>query len=164
MTRTAIACAVLAIMCLPPLALAQEPDPADGRYAMSKTDDGFLRLDTRTGMVSVCRRKATDWVCESVADERAMMEREITRLEQENGELRERIARLEKPAEPAEPQAKEPGSPETDKFEFELPSKQDMDKVMTFFEDVMRRLRDMVKSMEQEKRQEQQDPAKPDRT
>lgn len=120
-----------------------------GRFEMNETDDGFLRLDTKTGTVSVCHRKATEWVCESVADERAALEGEIERLSEENAGLRERVAALERgTGEAARPREKDGAGSET--LELELPSKQDMDKVMSFFEDAMRRLKDMVDNLKQE--------------
>ena len=40
-----------------------------GRYAMTPAGDGFLRLDTATGAVSICRQKLDAWTCEGVADD-----------------------------------------------------------------------------------------------
>lgn len=123
-----------------------------GRFTMSETDDGFLRLDTKLGTVSTCRRRSGDWVCESVADERAAMESEIEKLAEENEKLRGRIAALES----GEPQSAMPEAKKDDegsKLELELPSKEDMDKVMTFFEDAMRRLKDMVDNLEKKENQ-----------
>ena len=45
------------------------------RYAMKDVEDGILRLDTYTGTVSYCRRKADAWVCESAVDDRNRAER-----------------------------------------------------------------------------------------
>jgi hypothetical protein len=39
-----------------------------GRYTMTPTDGGFVRLDTETGAVSFCSRKDTQWFCEPAND------------------------------------------------------------------------------------------------
>ena len=75
--------AVAFIGCAVP-AFAQTPDLEDKRFTFHKVDDGFLRLDGRTGAVSLCRRPESGWVCGAVPDERAALENEIARLANEN--------------------------------------------------------------------------------
>ena len=60
----------------------------NGRYAMTPTDGGFLRLDTRTGMVSLCAVSAGAVACRAGADERKALEDEIARLSGENARLK----------------------------------------------------------------------------
>ena len=48
----------------------------------------MLRLDTRTGAVSICAKKETGWACNAVPDERQALENEIARLQGENGALK----------------------------------------------------------------------------
>lgn len=62
------------------------PDSDNGRYTMSQTGDGFLRLDTRTGAMSACTNK-NGWVCRVVPDERAALDAEIGRLQRETASL-----------------------------------------------------------------------------
>jgi hypothetical protein len=86
----------------PPGAAAAPPDAADsanGRFAMTPVVDGFLRLDTRTGQVSLCTLASGQVQCRASADERAALEAEIDRLASENKRL--------KAAAPAPPQAAE---------------------------------------------------------
>src|SRR6478735_10416926 len=59
------------------------PDTENGRYALSTTPDGVLRLDTRTGAVSTCNNSGTGWACYAVPDERAALDSEIGRLQTE---------------------------------------------------------------------------------
>lgn len=78
------------------LAVPAHADNHAGRYSMSETEDGFLRLDRETGAVSHCRAKGTDWACEAVPDDRTAYEDEIARLMAELEEMRARVsARLE---------------------------------------------------------------------
>lgn len=67
--------------------------PADenGRYALSATDNGYLRLDTRTGAVSICTGKG-GWTCRVVPDERAALDQEIGRLRGQIDRLKTQLA------------------------------------------------------------------------
>jgi len=49
------------------------PDTENGRYALSPSGDGVLRLDTRTGAISTCNNSGAGWACYAVPDERAAM-------------------------------------------------------------------------------------------
>jgi hypothetical protein len=63
------------------------PDSEGGRYTFNPVTDGVLRLDTRTGQVSLCSRNDLDWACRVVPDERPALETEIARLQGENATL-----------------------------------------------------------------------------
>ena len=69
-------------------AAAQSPDADDKRFTLHKVDDGYLRLDGRSGAVSLCTRPDSGWVCRAVPDERSALESEIGRLAAENAELK----------------------------------------------------------------------------
>jgi hypothetical protein len=75
----------------------QEPaaagDAANGRYAMTPVAEGFLRLDTRSGQVSLCTIQKDEAQkvlaqCRASADERAALQAEIDRLAKENAALK----------------------------------------------------------------------------
>jgi len=38
----------------------------DSRYTFNRADDGYLRLDGRTGHVSICTRRSVGWACQAV--------------------------------------------------------------------------------------------------
>ena len=69
-------------------AAAQSPDADDKRFTLHKVDDGYLRLDGRSGAVSLCTRPDSGWVCRAMPDERSALENEIGRLAAENAELK----------------------------------------------------------------------------
>jgi hypothetical protein len=120
----------------------------DSRYTFNRADDGYLRLDGRTGQVSMCTRRAVGWACQAVPDERTALEAEIARLQGENVALKkEFIARnLPLPGtvkpEPPAPKAEEP--------RVQLPSDADLNKVMTFMEKVWRRLVEMIVTLQKD--------------
>ncbi|MCO6389826.1 hypothetical protein GTW25_02130 [Aliihoeflea aestuarii] len=58
-------------------ALAQETE----RYRMERTEDGFVRMDTTTGQMSVCQEQSGQLVCRTATDERLAYEDRIDDLE-----------------------------------------------------------------------------------
>src|SRR5580704_2044094 len=38
----------------------------DNRYTFKRADEGYLRLDGRTGQVSLCTRRVVGWACQAV--------------------------------------------------------------------------------------------------
>jgi hypothetical protein len=68
----------------------QEPalDLANPRFAYHKIDDGYLRLDLRSGEVATCRQHPGGWTCTLAAEERTALESEIARLQRDNAVLK----------------------------------------------------------------------------
>lgn len=129
------------------------PDSENGRYTFSTTDDGVLRLDTRSGKVSACTRKAGDWACYAVPDERAALDAEIGRLAAENARLKQALAAQGADAGKLDdvlPKADvlrpggESGARSQNRIEIPLPSDADIDRAMSFLERVWQRLIDMA--------------------
>ena len=135
---------ILAALLIPLLILiayradAENVSDAPGRFTLNEVEGGFLRLDTVDGRVSLCHRKGVDWVCELVADDREAFDAEIGRLIEENSALRDDLAAL-----------KRGGGNKDDLSGIELPSREDIDRVMAFFDQMMRRFFDMVKSLQE---------------
>jgi hypothetical protein len=82
--------ALIAGFCLiaPAFADVTPPDNAGGRYTFGKVADGFVRLDTQTGEVSMCSQRAVGWACQAAPEDRAVLESEIARLRAENVALK----------------------------------------------------------------------------
>lgn len=59
-----------------------------GRYAIERVSDGILRLDSVTGIVSICSPQRKIWSCRTITDDA-----EALRLENER--LKARLAELE---------------------------------------------------------------------
>jgi hypothetical protein len=83
---------IVVVVCTAQVVLlrAQEPshDLADARFAFHKIDDGYLRLDLRTGEVATCRQREAGWTCTLTPEERAALESEIARLQRESALLK----------------------------------------------------------------------------
>jgi hypothetical protein len=65
------------------------PESENGRFTMSPVAGGVMRMDTRTGKISICRQKGDAWACEAAADDRGAYEQEIARLQ-------DKVAKLER--------------------------------------------------------------------
>ena len=89
------AAAVVAVGCMlgPVAAEDAAPEGDKGRYTMSSTPDGVIRLDTRTGSISTCSNAAGNgWSCYAVPDARAAMDAEIGRLQAETEKRKTQLA------------------------------------------------------------------------
>lgn len=81
--------AVLASVALP--AQAEEA----GRYTLEKSGTGYVRMDTRTGEMSICEERGGQLVCKLAADERAAFQDELDRLQSKLTGLEQRLATVE---------------------------------------------------------------------
>ena len=91
MISKALALVITGCLLAPALADDATPDSEQGRYTFSKVAEGFLRLNTQTGEVSVCSQRAVGWACQAVPEDRAVLENEIARLRSENAALKKDI-------------------------------------------------------------------------
>jgi hypothetical protein len=112
-----------------------------GRYAMTPAGDGFLRLDTATGAVSICRQKLDAWTCEGVADDALALKQEVDRLTGENQELKDKLAKAEAREAQAGPL---PANPST-----QFPALT-LDEMTDFINKMIRRLQDLVRDLKQQ--------------
>jgi hypothetical protein len=139
-----VAAFVQAFVLLAPAANAQSaPDGDNGRYSFSPVSDGMLRLDTRTGQVSLCAKKDTGWACNAVPDERSALESEIARLQRENGTMKKDMLARGLPL-PSGVAGSAPDKQRELNVTVPLPSDAEIDRMMTAFEKMWRRLVEMV--------------------
>jgi hypothetical protein len=171
-SRFSLSILVLSILVIPALVLAlgvaganaappqAMPDTENGRYALSTTPDGVLRLDTRTGAISTCSNSGAGWACYAVPDERAALDVEIGRLQADNEKLKKELAarepvvtgKIEEPMPKSDSLKKsEPKIAEGErKLEIPLPSDRDMERVMSFLERAWRRLIEMANRVQKD--------------
>ena len=65
------------------LAIAPAAARDSGRYQLERGEDGFVRLDTYTGQMSLCREVRNDLRCEAATDDIADLREENERLRNE---------------------------------------------------------------------------------
>ena len=154
--------AVAGVLSAAPADAQTTPDGDGGRYKFSPTvDGGVLRLDTRTGSVSNCAKRDTaGWACYAVPDERDALDAEIGRLQTENTRLKDELKKRDFAANNSDttaPNAKNdnPDTGKTDagkgsRLELQLPSDQDVDRMVSFLERAWRRLVDAANRMQRD--------------
>lgn len=113
-------------------AFSEETD----RYKLEKSANGYVRMDTRTGAMSICEERSGQLVCKMAADERAAFQDEVDRLQGSVKTLDERVAKLENSL--------------SARLESQLPSEEDFNKTMGYMERFLRGFMDIVKDMDKD--------------
>lgn len=139
--------------------VANAEDPP-GRYTMTPTDGGFIRLDTQTGAMSMCSGKEGAWACKAMPDDQKALHDKIARLEEENRALKDENRRLEdvmglNPEKPnggnLPPDAGPPAPPGQG---FKLPNEKDLDQAFDYFEGMLKKFRDRLKKLEEQEKKD----------
>jgi len=86
-----LACALVGQALIASPLPAQDAPPENERFSLSRTEDGYLRLDGRTGQLAICIRRQSRWRCQSVPEERLALEAEIARLQGDNAALKKAL-------------------------------------------------------------------------
>lgn len=124
----------LAALSLTVFAFAANAQDDAERFRLEKTDDGYVRMDTQTGEMSICEQRAGQLVCRLAADERSAFQDEIDRLSGSVKALEDRVTALEKaPALPG------------------LPTEEEFDKTMGYMQRFLRGFMDIVKDLDSDK-------------
>ena len=132
MSRAVVATTVF----LAPL-LAAGASAADGeRYRLEKSPNGYVRMDTQTGEMSICEDRSGQLVCKLAADERAAFQSDIDRLQARVEALDGRVAKLENSL--------------AARLESTLPTEQEFEKTMGYMERFFRGFIGIVKELEDE--------------
>jgi hypothetical protein len=139
-------------------AQATTAETDDARYSYNRVENGFLRLDTRSGEVSLCNRRAVGWSCELVSDDRGALDNEIARLRGENAMLKKSLLDRGLPL-PGGVNAEAPraGSAITgaagskgDNRDLPLPSYADVDRVKALVGKVWRQLVELIMNLQKD--------------
>lgn len=146
MIRISLVVIALAFVLATPVQAQNTPDSADGRFTFHRADDGFLRLDGRSGQVSLCRRRSAGWECQAVPDERAALEGEIARLQTDNANLKRELLSRNLPL---------PGGIKPEAFgrsddRLQLPTDAELNRAMAFVEKVWKRMVEMIVTTQKE--------------
>lgn len=140
-----IAAATFAFGQSPPAGGALPPDADTNRFSYHRTEEGFARLDLRTGQVSLCSLKSSGWACLSAPDDRTAYENEISRLQAENVALKKALLDRGLPLPGGvKPEAAVPPSEQGRSGDAEL------DRALNFMERAWRRLIEMMNSLQRD--------------
>jgi hypothetical protein len=116
------------------LSLGVSAQAEEERYRLEKTDNGYIRMDTRSGAMSICEESSGQLICRTAADERAAQDDAITRLEDTIAALEKRVTALENRAIP----------------EFMLPSEEEFEKSLSYMEQFFRRFLGVVQDLDKD--------------
>lgn len=108
---------------------------SETRYTLEKTADGYVRMDNRTGEMSICNERAGQLVCKLAAEERTAFQDELDRIIGRLEAVEKRLAAVE-----ASPSAPDAG----------LPTEQQFEQTLTFMERFFRRFIDVAKDLDKD--------------
>ena len=151
MSRLALLALVIAGLAVAGEVAVAQPAPQDGedgRFTFHRADDGYLRLDGRTGRVSLCHRRSSGWQCQLVPDERSALETEIARLQANNAELKKELLSRNLPLPKGMHQ--EPAAPRSNVQRPQLPDDEELNRIMGVVEKVWRRMVEMILSVQRD--------------
>jgi len=142
--RTAVA--AIAGLCALPFLAAGAFGQEEERYRLERTEEGYVRMDTQTGAMTLCREQAGELVCRPASESGEVGSSEIDALRDRVAELEERVKTLE--------QARD-----------DVPLEQEFEQSLNMMERFFRRFVDIVRGLEQEEQTPQdQQSMTPERT
>jgi hypothetical protein len=144
MRASELICSLVALTLASTVSMAAEE--SGGRYSMSPTEGGVVRLDTQTGAMALCSRKDDRWACEDMNDSQRALMSEIDKLKAENKSLKDQVDHLEETLGLGNNSDDEP-KPGT---KLTLPSEEDVDKAFDYFETMLKKLRERMQRLEEE--------------
>jgi len=133
---------IVAVIFAASVASAAEPD----RYRLEKTPDGYVRMDTRTGEMSLCRERWGELVCRMAADERTAFQDELERLQSDVDALEGRLAEVKA----LEERVAGLENSLAARIEKTLPTEEDFNRTMSYMERFFRSFMGIVKDLENE--------------
>lgn len=131
-----------------------------GRYTMYKAEDGFIRLDTQTGEVSLCQKTDAAWNCAPMGDAEQKLKTRIAELRDRNAALEAEIRTLKSALasrDGVQPEDRYSDRPDTDagpppgsRQQFRLPTEKEVDKALDYFERMLRKFQDRLQRLEKD--------------
>ena len=135
---------MLAAAALTVLSVSPSPAQEVERYRLERTDDGYGRLDTKTGRTTLCQERSGQLVCKMAVEERVAFESQIDDLEARVEALEDRLATLE-------------AGGRTE----QLPSEEEFAQTLGYMERFFRRFMGIVEEFDGEEKTTQPAPPRP---
>ncbi|MGC0052270.1 hypothetical protein ACNSPG_04295 [Brucella pituitosa] len=108
----------------------------NGRYRLEGTETGYVRLDTRTGALSVCNEQQGQLICKMATEDREAYENDLS-------DLQDRVKKLEDKVTALEAGGASATAPK-------LPTDAEFEQSLGYMERFMRRFMDVTKSFDSE--------------
>ncbi len=94
-----------------------ENQDSSARYSITKTDNGFVRLDKKTGSVSICTTVGSGLKCRLGADERSAWQKELASIKSALSQVQKRLDILEAENQSTRLKAGKKGRSEEEEFD-----------------------------------------------
>ena len=133
-----------------------------GRFSMSPTEGGVIRLDRETGVMSFCAGKDGAWTCKDMPEQESELKKRVEQLEGERRALEAEKRLREGPlggpvAKAPEPGSNQPGSPSTGETQppappgdLPVPNERDVDKLFDYVEGMVKKFKERIDRLERE--------------
>lgn len=105
------------------------------RYRLERTEDGYVRMDTQTGRLSVCRERDSQLVCQMAAEDQDAFAADYATLQERVEALQKRVTELEAKV----------GTPLR-----VLPNEEEFDRSLGMMEKFFRRFMGVIQDIERE--------------
>jgi len=132
--------AAIAAFCLLPLLTGTASAQTEERYRLERTENGYVRMDTQTGAMTLCQEQGGELVCRPATDEQATGTSDTRTLQQRVESLEGRVKALEQDTSAG------------------LPGEQEFEQSLNMMERFFRRFVDIVRGLEQEETPQDQAP------
>ncbi|WP_367716150.1 hypothetical protein AB2N04_18555 [Nitratireductor sp. GISD-1A_MAKvit] len=132
MRKTITATGALFLLSMSGNALAQEEE----RYRLERTEEGYVRMDTRTGAMTLCRERSGQLLCAPSVNERTAYEEDIAALQDRLADVEARLKLLEE---------------NPPKATSELPSDEEFEQTLGLMERFFRKFMGIVSDFEKDK-------------
>lgn len=146
--------AVAATVAIP--ASAQQTEA--GRFSMSPTEGGVIRLDRDTGAMSFCSGKEGEWSCKPMPETESELKKKVDQLEEDKRALEAERRLREGLFGSLSPRSGQPGDPPpadeklapAPPADLPIPNEKDVDKVFDYVEGMVRKLKERIDRLEKE--------------
>lgn len=146
----------LAVLAATPALAAGEE--ASGRFTMSPTDGGVIRLDRQTGAMSFCSGTGSDWSCKDMPETESILKKRVETLEAEKRALEAGKAAPHGTPGPsaAIPQVVPPaeGDAPPPPGDLAMPTEKDVDKMFDYVEGMVKKFKERIDRLEREAKKE----------
>jgi chaperonin cofactor prefoldin len=147
MRRATLVAVLLAVVVAGVALIAVQGPKAEesGRYSMTRTPNGVVRLDKDTGAMALCSGAEGHWSCQEMNDSQRTLTAEIDRLRAENKSLKKQLDHVDQNL-----GLNEPGQDAPLKPKFTLPTEQDVDRAFDYLEAMAKKIHERLDRLQEQ--------------
>ncbi|MCC7253364.1 hypothetical protein [Hyphomicrobium sp.] len=144
--------AFAALVAMPAWAAGED----SGRYTMSPTEGGVIRLDRETGAMSFCSGAEGNWSCKDMPQSESALKKRVEELEGEKRALEAERQLRETPGGAPRAEITPPGEPPAADAvpappgDLPVPTERDVDKLFDYVEGMVKKFKERIDRLERE--------------